>query len=271
MEVKLVDQHEQGVDVEFFKKRGELHLIDVEGVNRHFVTFEFGGKKDSETDINIVIRDFLKCRFRLPVKYLASPQDIMSFQYRAQKRPVIGGNHDDRSQAVIQTEPVNSNMRDYITRIPISQKLPLGTVARIDVSIPYDNKPNGEMEDQKFLSTDSLIFDSKHPHPCMRKTHICAIDIGSELRAKYEVRLYDRDIGRMTIFGFRRPKDNQLTLWMYDVYEVTFKELFQMYLDYLDSYKPPVIKYQDANQTEYTVLDVEKLKGTVKNMMACLK
>lgn len=265
--VKIIDRHEQGIDTNFFSKE-QLARVDSKGLNRHFITFEINSE-----DSHLLIRDFLKCRFRLPVKYLASPQDMLSFQYRAQKRPVIGGDSKSIDEAVIQVEPSNSNIKDFISRIPINQKLPIGTVATINVSIPYDDFEDGSMPDYKFISSNNLKFnlpkDFKES-PIIRWCHIGALDIGSELRAKYEVRLINPDIEQRSLFGFRHF-ENKLTIWIYDVYSVSFEDLLNLYSDYLDKYVDPVIPHMDANNEKYKLLNKERLEKLIDAMKSALK
>lgn len=265
MKVKIIDQHEQGIDQKFFKPE-QLARIDSESLNRKFITFEI-----DDDDVDILIRDFLKCRFRLPVKTLAN----LSFQYRAQKRPVIGGDANSIDESLIQVEPSNSNFCDMISKIPINQKLPLGTTVTINVSVQYDDYEDGTMPDYKFISSNDLKFDLtdeyKKLKPCVRWCHIGAIDIGSELRAKYEVRTINPDVEQRSIFGFRRTKPNQLTLWMYDVYNVTFEELLDQYFAYLDKYTDPELPYIGANNEKYKLLNKDRLIQLIGLMKDCLK
>lgn len=265
MKCKVIDKHDQGIDTGFFSKE-QLARIDVDGLTRHFITFEF-----DFDGFDLVIADFIRSRYRLPVKTLSCPQDVLSFQYRAQKRPVIGGSKGGIEESLIQVEPSNSNIRDFISRIPINQHLAIGTTATIDVRIPYDEHDDGTIEDLAFISSNNLHFDSKVERPCLRWCHIGAIDIGSELRAKYEVRMIDPDVEKRCLFGFRRPGPNKLTLWIYDFYQLSILDILNQYVEYLKNYKPPQVQYLDANNFGYRLNCPEKCLEFVESMIKAMK
>lgn len=131
--------------------------------------------------------EFMKARntlfqkqYKLPMKYLC-PKD--KNKYVCQKSPTIANTNNIES-AFIVIEPLSIGFDAYIKYIPINQSIPLGTIFRIDVSIPY------EATKRKFIRSKSLTTTYKHPkgHLLMDPNiHIGAIDIGSRYTGTFEV------------------------------------------------------------------------------------
>ena len=131
--------------------------------------------------------EFMKARntlfqkqYKLPMKYLC-PKD--KNKYVCQKSPTIADKNNIESAFVV-IEPLNIGFDAYIKYIPINQSIPLGTIFRIDVGIPY------EALKRKFIRSKSLKTSYKHPegHLLMDPNiHIGSIDIGSRYTGTFEV------------------------------------------------------------------------------------
>jgi hypothetical protein len=61
-----------------------------------------------------------------------------TFQYVSQKAPLLGRERD-MTKAALTCEPLNNDIADKIEKIPISQKLPIGTVFTLDVENKYQD------------------------------------------------------------------------------------------------------------------------------------
>lgn len=239
--------------------------IDEDGLRRFWVKINWKDPKDDR--IRQFIRDFLKIRYSPSVKYLKP----VSFSYVAQKSNVNNDSNDITS-AGITIEPLNNDFEKYISLIPISQKLKLGTEFTFNKSIGYDVDSEGIMPNRLFISSSNLeCKDKEAKHPILQHVHIGAMEIGSQLKMKFVVEKasHVQDGSTFSMINFRRhPDDAYLIISHYNYWRYTTKELFEHFLDFVkNEYKSPVMREIDANDYGANILYKETLISCLEEII----
>lgn len=261
--VKNIKLIETKINTDFFDKE-KINLIDIEGLKRYWCIIEWNEKHEDE--ISLFIRDFLKIRYNIPIKYLKPS----SFSYIAQKANTLNSN--DISSSAITIEPLNNDFEKYISLIPISQKLKIGTEFIFNESIPYDADEDGIIPNRKFISSNNLICKDKDAkNPILRNVHIGAMEIGSQLKMKFVVEKTDHltDGSTFTMINFRRhPDDKNFIINHYNYWHYSTLEILNIYLDYIEhDYKDPILNHNDANDYGANILDKKNLITILKEII----
>lgn len=264
--MKSVQSFITKIDTEKFPE-DKLKYIDVEGLQRYHVLIKW---EKIDQDVIDIIRDLLMTQYSIKFKWLKLING--SFEYVAQKTVTNGDNVDPKS-AYIQIEPLNDDYGSKISRIPINQKLEIGTTAMIEKSIPYANDEKGDPPDFKFLHSGNLTFQTKLPNPIINYFHIGSMEIGSIIRSKYKVEYVDRRISKFRLWNFRRNDDDNvflISIWKF--YGLDISELILLIIDYLENeYTDPIVKNVGANDYGANILHKEKLIKFLKTLLGSLK
>ena len=242
---------ETGVDEKFWSKE-ELARIDVEGLKRQHLVIEW---KEVNAEVKQFMRDLLILQYSLPIKVLR----CLSHKYVAQKSMVVGTS-DDIEAAGITIEPLNPDISFFITQIPINQSLPIGCQVTVEEEIPYELKEDGSMYEPRFLSSNSLKFDTDIKRPCLRNVHICGIETGSKLREKFTVEWSNPSIIQLTMFGFKRNDyEKKFHIWIYNFWNVSIQELLKKYL------------FTTSDTKELQLSEIYKLKDAIRQDKASIE
>lgn len=226
--------------------------IDVEGLTRWFLKINH---KKGAIDEKLLedINDVVVHKNKLPIKYLKCIPELCS--YISQKSRIAGDKQDIREASVI-IEPLHNDMFNMvIPHIPINQSLEEGTKVVLSVDIPFKGKDSV----RRFLWSSNLTFDSAegsikknnsksiYVKPWLDKTHICSMDLGSSIKAKFSVEKVDTQLQQSyQIFTFRREADdNYFELGMYFCYNMTPTDLIKMMLEVMpnNAYLKEVLKH----------------------------
>lgn len=205
----------------------QLKYIDVDRMAETKTTIIFQYKNNDYPDeLYEWFALFLKYQYRLPVKYLEP--EIESCTYIAQKSP-IPNNSKKITDASITIEPLNQNIFKQISYTPINQAFDIGTIISLHETVPYTN-PDGSLPDRKLLTSASLECqqlnkDVKYKGLCNRCIPYSSLDIGSEIIGKFVVKTSPLRES-MTLYRFRRPKDNILEIITPDYLNVDCKYIF---------------------------------------------
>ena len=236
MSIKAVEQYKVNLNKNDFTA-DELKLIDIEGLSRNYLKIEFKSLGDDEY---FVMRDIAKLQYKLPIKYLKPVPN--SFSYICQKS-LISGNEKDIRNAAVTIVPLNPNVQKQISYTPINQSLPLGTIVTIDVDVEYTPSDPNITPQRRFIWSDNLKTDkniseiikrenpkSIYTKPWIQHCHYCAIDIGSQLNAKYEVAEVDLSIyASFSLFGFSRSDERkEFTIWTFNYFNITPVDVLKM-------------------------------------------
>jgi hypothetical protein len=237
--IKSVNLYHRKLDPREFNK-DLLNLIDIDGTSRRFLKIEITDMDDTWFDI---WRYFPKIQYKLRMKYLKPIND--SYSYVSQKSLIVG-NDKNIKNASITIEPLNNDFLHLISYTPINQKIPLQTIVTLDVNNPYEGNDE-ELPSRKFIWSRNLKFpdDINISNPCCL-VHYGAIDIGSEIFAKYEVSEVNTDLfGSFTLFTFAISTEKR-EVWfkIYDCWDVSMIELIQLMKDKLLEKHP---KQQNAD------------------------
>jgi hypothetical protein len=212
-------------------------MLDKDSVRKHILTIQF---KEYTPDVYEVLRIIPKCARNIPMKYLKLVPG--SYTYVAQKSRIFGKDMDIRN-AGITIEPMNADICHIISYTPINQSLPLGTIVNLDNNIPYDTLDDGSEPDRLRLTSDDLIIaddieqkikaanpKSTFTKPWGQHCLFGSIDIGSILKAKFEVAPVDTSINSgFQIFRFERSDDDNLfRLITYNCFNVTPIDILNM-------------------------------------------
>ena len=218
----------KSIDLKQFIK-DDLKYIDPENLSETIVKYTIPIKGDDDYKTYLNIAELLKMDYMIPVKYLAPV--IETYSYIAQKSALINDQKNIEDASVL-VEPLNPNLLQKISYTPINQMIPLGTVFTINAEIPYLAGKDGKEPVRKLLTSASLkttanvskmIQDEakkcgiKNPSTsiCNRRIAYGALDIGSKFEAKFIVEL-SKLYSSMSLFRFRRPKDDVLEFIYYD-------------------------------------------------------
>ena len=250
--VEKVELFETGVEKEHFKPE-QLAFIDLDATRRFHLVIRW---KDVNDEVCMIIRDLLKIQYSLNYKWLSN----VSYKYVAQKTNT-NGNETNLETANILIEPLNNDFKSYISRIPINQKLENGTEVILNKSIGYTPDKNGIVPERKFLHSGNLEFDTKIANPVPKYFHIGAMEIGSNIRAKFVVQNADTETCRFRLFSFlRKDAEKVFVLQLWKFYGLTFPELIDMMIDYLKNrYVEPKFYTVGANDYGANVMERENL------------
>lgn len=262
-----VTVHETGVEVDKLPKE-KLEFLDVNGLKRDHLTIYW---KCSEDDIADIVRDLLKCQYMINYKWLHP----VSYQYIAQKS-TTNADTNNIASANITIEPLCNDFETLISRIPINQKLELGTNVTLEKSISYEKDDEGKIQERKYLRSNNLVFDTKQKldRPfCLGNYHIGAQEVGSTIRAKYMVQYADKTIGKFRLFNFRRsPTDKLFVIQLWHYYGLSMEELLNMILDYVTKeYEDPTVYTLNHNDRGSNLLKPEKLAVFLKELIEAVK
>lgn len=237
-------------------KASDIALLDVEGVKRDHLFIRW---KDVTDEVCILIRDILKTEYQLPFKWLQS--DESSYEYVAQKRRTSGGMTGIRT-ADVTVEPLNRHYSYTISRIPINQKLPIGTIVTLNNTIPYE-LDDGTIPSRKFIHSGLLKFEGKDlpERPILDHCHIGSQEVGSIIRARYTVEYVDNERGKFRLWQFRRSDDDKLfVISLWHMYGLSIQELLTMMINYVKTgYKEPVLYKVGANDYGHNILNQKVL------------
>ena len=164
-----------------------------------------------------------------------------SYEYVAQKSQILGKETNIKNASVT-IEPLNNDYASTITYTPINQSMPIDTLVTLNISTPYNNTADTVADRMWFWSSNLRTVDDINEiirkndpesitvEPWMRCIHYGSIDIGSVINAKFSVDWVDTDLySSYSLYNFRRYDHmNQLQIWMYDAFNVNFKNLITM-------------------------------------------
>ena len=219
----VIDSKKRIIDTKLFSNE-ELQYIDFEMMDETITTITF---KEMNETIYKFFALFLQQQYNLPIKYLEP--DLDNCCYVSQKS-LIEGDSKRISDAYISIEPLNQNVFKQISYTPINQKFEVGTIVSLHESIPYCNA-DGSTPSRKLLTSASLqcntLNNTKYNHLCNRCIPYSAIDIGSDIKGKFVVKI-NTSRESMTMYRFRRPADNILVIITPDYLNVTCKDIIEM-------------------------------------------
>ena len=255
--IQLIETH---INKEALTKE-QQDLLDFEQLKRFFIIINW--KDNVDEQVENFIRDLLKINYSLPVKYLK----CISFSYVCQKSNK-SEKSDDINSAGVLIEPLNNDFEKYITQIPISQKIKLGTKFLLNKKISYDES----YKNRKFLWSNNLeCIDKNEKHLVLRNCHIGAMEIGSEIKAKFTVDTLNhlKDNSTVRLFGFRRhPNDKQFIIEHWNFWDYTSLELLNKILEFVkNDYEEPKINHNDANDYGANILYKENLINVLNEII----
>lgn len=257
--VEKLNLFETHIDKSHFTEE-QLERIDYEATRRFHLVIRW---KEVNDDVCLIIRDLLKIQYWLKYKVLQNT----SYKYVAQKTNTNGSDTNIESANIL-IEPLNNDFKGLIHRIPINQKLDIGTEVLLNKSIPYNPDEKGMIPDRKFLHSGNLEFNTKIPNPIPNFFHIGAMEIGSNIKAKFIVQYADPVIEKFRLFSFLRQDEcNVFVLQLWNFYGINFKELFDLMIDYIENgYKP--IEYYTISANDYgnKIIDKDGLLKFVKGL-----
>lgn len=265
--MRSVENFNTGIDTSKFPA-DKLKFIDTEQLQRDHIVIHW---KKIDEDVCILIRDILKCMYRLQYKWLLP--DDSSYEYVAQKTNTNGDATSIKTASLL-IEPLNNDYKSLISMIPINQKLEVDTVVEIDKAIPYDQDPKtGKIPERKFLHSGNLEFKTKLPNPIINYWHIGSMEIGSIIRAKYKVAYANTNKARcFRLFGFRRNDDaNVFSLFIWKFYGLKITEMLALMLDYVENkYIEPEFYSIGANDHGANLLNRKALAAFIKELIAAV-
>jgi len=232
----------------------QQNKIDFEGLGRTFLKITVDELTEEYYE---ALKHLFKLQYKLEVKYLKPVPDAC--RYISQKTPLIG-NNKDITKASITIEPLHGNIfNTVVPRIPINQKLKLGTVVNLTAETTFmkddsdrkflwsnnlsiaksgsestkktnDESPSvfisgGESSKVKSDSASSLVTNN-----WLMNVHIGTIDVGSKIVGKFIVS--NTDIQQSySLFGFNRnDSEKYIILWIFNYYNITMEELIDRIL-----------------------------------------
>lgn len=232
-------------DMSIFTEK-DLDYIDPHNLKEIIISYTFKESKGDvelgdimSNDMYIAIANILKLQYLLPVKYMKPIEG--SYKYISQKCQINTKQSDkntkqDISKANLTIEPLNPNFPQTISYTPINQMIPIGTIFTLHVEIPFRNSY------RKMLTSSSIKCeindiegiirneaDKEKINKCYKTKELTniptstfnkriaygAIDIGSQLDCKFIVSYTDIHES-ISLFRFRRPKDNILEFIYYE-------------------------------------------------------
>jgi hypothetical protein len=211
-----------------------LEFIDLEGLSRRFLKVNIS---EFDDDWYNIWRFIPKIQYKLKMKYLKPISD--SYSYVSQKSLIVGEDKNIKN-ASITIEPLNNDFLHLIAYTPIDQKIPLQTTVTLNVKNPYEGTEN-QLPSRKFIWSRNLQFPDVRSNvtglaekPCCL-VHYGAIDIGSEIFAKFEVSEVNTNIfGSFTLFTFAiSAEKKEIWIKLYDCYNVSMVELLTLMKDEL--------------------------------------
>lgn len=250
--MKSISIYETGVETSKLPE-DKLKYLDLEGLKRFHLVIEW----KNDFDPSLIIRDLLKTQYMLDYKWLQP----ISYKYIAQKT-ITNGNMNNIETANIQIEPLANDYENLISRIPINQHLEIGTEVTLENSISYELDSEGKIQERKYLSSSNLKFEKSNvKNPILRNFHIGSQEIGSIIRAKYEVQIVNKFLGKFRLWGFRRsPTDSSFTIQLWNYYGLSILELIEMIINYVkNQYQPPKLEVLDYNDTKYLINKPDEL------------
>lgn len=250
--MKSISIYETGVETSKLPE-DKLKYLDLEGLKRFHLVIEW----KNDFDPSLIIRDLLKTQYMLDYKWLQP----ISYKYIAQKT-ITNGNMNNIETANIQIEPLANDYENLISRIPINQHLEIGTEVTLENSISYELDSEGKMQERKYLSSSNLKFEKSNvKNPILRNFHIGSQEVGSIIRAKYEVQIVNKFLGKFRLWSFRRsPTDSSFTIQLWNYYGLSILELIEMIINYVkNQYQPPKLEVLDYNDTKYLINKPDEL------------
>lgn len=250
--MKSISIYETGVETSKLPE-DKLKYLDLEGLKRFYLVIEW----KNDFDPSLIIRDLLKTQYMLDYKWLQP----ISYKYIAQKT-ITNGNMNNIETANIQIEPLANDYENLISRIPINQHLEIGTEVTLENSISYELDSEGKMQERKYLSSSNLKFEKSNvKNPILRNFHIGSQEVGSIIRAKYEVQIVNKFLGKFRLWSFRRsPTDSSFTIQIWNYYGLSILELIEMIINYVkNQYQPPKLEVLDYNDTKYLINKPDEL------------
>jgi hypothetical protein len=232
-----IDYHTFGPNAKDFTPE-EQKLIDIQSLQRGELTITF---KKLTDDAYLFMRDVARNQYKLPIKYLKLVPG--SFEYVCQKSALFGKDLSVKNASVT-IEPLHNDYATHIQYTPINQSLPLHTMVELAIDVPY----TGDDAKQQFIWSNNLstianiekhikqTFEEEHSEkvgynkcmtlkPWVECCHYGSVDIGSMIRAKFEVDYVDVDMfSSYCLFGFRRDEDDKecrFSIWCYRCYNLT--------------------------------------------------
>lgn len=254
--IKITTEHIKPNPEAFTKE--QLKYLDYERMDETLTRFEFPTIKDKgdglimEEKFYKFFSLFLKQQYKLPVKYLEPDFDACS--YITQKAVIIG-NTKKITDASVTIEPLNQNVFKQISYTPINQAFDIGAVVSLHETVQYTNQ-DGTTPERRLLTSASLncpplqtkefTFNDKtykvsYTGLCNRCIPYTAIDIGSEIIGKFIIKTTNLRES-MTLYKFRRPKDNIL--------EIITPDYLNVGIDYVLDLTEENIKQQDYAQDD---------------------
>jgi len=222
--VDSVTVEHKNLDSKLFTKK-QLTMIDLHGLGRTYITIKV---KEINENYYEILMNLMKLQYKLDMKFLKPIIDVC--RYISQKTPLIG-NDKDISNASIVIEPLHGNIfNTIIPYTPVNQSLKVGTVVNLNAETEF----TGPKSTRKFLWSNNLETHEKVPeNPWLKCVHYGTIDIGSKFTGKFIVSEVDTEIQQsFSLFGFRRDDSKKyITLWIYNCYNVTPKELMTKIMD----------------------------------------
>lgn len=262
--MKSISIYETGIETSKLPQE-KLKYLDLEGLKRTHLTIYW---KD-DFNPSQIIRDLLKTQYMLDYKWLQP----VSYKYIAQKT-LTNGDMNNIETANIQIEPLANDYESLISRIPINQHLDIGTEVTLENSISYDLSPDGKMQERKYLSSSNLHFETtKIKNPILKNFHIGSQEVGSMIRAKYEVQIANKFLGKFRLWSFRRsPSDKCFTIQLWHFYGLSIDELIEKIIDYVkNQYTEPKLDTLDYNDTKYLIYDPENLIKFLEDLLREIK
>lgn len=265
-EMESVQTFETYIETEHFPKE-KLVFIDTENLRRFHILIRW---KDADEETRLLIRDLLKVQYALDYKWLEANDE--AYEYVAQKTDTNGDSTNIKT-AAITIEPLNNDYKSYISRIPINQKLEIGTDASLSHSIPYGYIEQGKIYEREFLDSGLLEFHCKLPNPIINHFHIGSQEVGSLIRANFRVRYADTQRGKFRLWNFRRNDHERcfvISLWKF--YGLSLDELIIMMIDYVKhKYTEPTFYKIGANDHGANILNRERLISFLESLLPIIQ
>ena len=221
--ISSVSTYTYGPNLKEFTKE-ELALFDADGFTRNYLIIKPTELNDKYYE---VIQDIVSHQYKLPCKYLQPVRESCS--YISQKAQMSGTDKDIKNASVV-IEPLNADYVNMIQYTPINQSLPLNTTVTLEVSVPF-NRENKTIDGntisieptRKFIWSSNLRTDrdienkiksvnskSIRTKPWMECVHYGSVDIGSEIKYKFNVAEVNTKIVKsFSLFGFRRSDEKK--------------------------------------------------------------
>jgi len=200
--------------------------IDFNGLSRTYLTIKV---KKIDDDYYDILKHLFKLQYKLDMVFLKPISDVC--KYVSQKTPLTG-NDKNIENATIVIEPLHGNLfNTIIPYTPINQSIKEGTIVNFNAETPFViEKDDGIKSGRKFMWSNTLETIEEVPeNPWLKCVHYGTIDVGSKVTGKFTVSKVDCDLQHsFSLFGFSRDDSKQvITLWIYDYYNVSLKELIE--------------------------------------------